>query len=206
VPPAGSRGRGGRLRTVLIAVLVLAALAAVGSYAGIALAKRTGTGPATSPSAAANAQRTSAPPSTPSTSPTRTVPADERCTPAIKRNPRWVCLTEATLDGQKIVIHYQAAFGGSLPTVHGGFHLHIYGGDGTSPAEEVEGRQSATPGRWYVEDENPSVRMVNGHDFQTAIGLDAKKVCARIAKGNHELVPDDRGGFHTGNCVPIRRA
>jgi len=206
VPPAGSRGRSGRLRTVLIAVLVLAALAAVGSYAGIALAKRTGTGPATSPSAAANAQRTSAPPSTPSTSPTRTVPADERCTPAIKRNPRWVCLTEATLDGQKIVIHYQAAFGGSLPTVHGGFHLHIYGGDGTSPAEEVEGRQSATPGRWYVEDENPSVRMVNGHDFQTAIGLDAKKVCARIAKGNHELVPDDRGGFHTGNCVPIRRA
>ena len=85
--------------------------------------------------------------------------------------------------------------------------MHIYGGDGTNPPAEVMGVQAGgNAGDWYIEDENPSVRMVNGHDFQTAIGLDAKKVCARIAKGNHELVPDDRGGFHTGNCVPIRRA
>jgi len=180
---------------------VLAVLGAVGSYAGVALARRTDDGPNPNPSATANAGQSAAP----AAGSGRQIPADEQCTAAIQRNPRWVCLTRATLSNDRIVIDYRADFAGSTPNVHGGFHLHIYGGDGTNPAEDTEGAQSAVAGNWYVEDQKPSVRTVDSHDFTTAIGTDAKKVCARIANGRHRLVPDNDGGFHTGNCVPIQR-
>jgi hypothetical protein len=44
---------------------------------------------------------------------------------------------------------------------------------------------------------------VTSSDDKSAIGADAKKVCARIANSRHELVPDSSGTFVTGNCVPI---
>jgi actin-like ATPase involved in cell morphogenesis len=146
------------------------------------------------------------------TSPTATettgaaVPADEQCTDKIKSNTRWVCLTKATFDGQKITIEYEADFNGQTPNVNGGFHLHIYGGDGTNPAEDTMGGQAGSnAGNWYVEDKNPSVRTANSQDFREAIGANAKKVCARIADRRHNLVEDVDGGYHTGNCVPITR-
>jgi hypothetical protein len=195
---------------VVAAFLVAAAVAAV---AGVLYAKQNHSGgttpdnaartnPATLAPSGTNAARTS--PSQTAT-PTSTTPADEQCTDQIKANKRWVCLTKATFDGDKITIEYEANFAGATPNVSGGFHLHIYGGDGTNPAEGTEGSQSSTPGRWYVEDENPSVRRVTSNDFMKAIGLDAPKVCARIANSKHQLVPDDGGGFHTGNCIPIDR-
>jgi molecular chaperone DnaK len=214
VLPSRPRRPPGRVRMILIAILVLAALAAAGSYAGVALAKRTssssqgGGGTAAGPTAAQSPTSSTRPSAAAASSAapvqTRAVPADEQCTQAIKSNRRWVCLTKATLANDKIVIEYQAEFAGSTPNVDGGFHLHVYGGDGTNPAESIEGSHSATPGDWYVEDKNPSVRTVDSSDFQKAIGADAKKVCARIANGRHQLVPDTDGGFHTGNCVPIQ--
>jgi molecular chaperone DnaK len=135
------------------------------------------------------------------------VPADEQCTDAIKSNTRWVCLTRATFDGQKITIEYEANFAGASPNVNGGFHLHIYGGDGTDPPASVMGAQAkGNAGNWYVEDDNPSVRSASSNDFKEAIGADAQKVCARIADRRHNLVPDKSGGFATGNCVPITRS
>jgi actin-like ATPase involved in cell morphogenesis len=132
------------------------------------------------------------------------VPADEQCTDTIRANERWVCLTSATIAGGEIVIEYDAEFAGSTPNINGGFHLHIYGADatGTDPPDEVMGSHASNPGDWYIEDQNPSVRSVDSDVFQQNIG-DAPKVCARIANGQHELVPDVDGTFKTGNCVPI---
>jgi hypothetical protein len=138
------------------------------------------------------------------------LPADEQCTAEIKSNPRWVCLTKATLTKNRITISYQSGDNGTAFDVSGGFHLHIYGTDetGTNPPDTVEGTQAAKPGLWYVEDKNPSVRSVTSANFKEAIGADAKKVCARIADSRHRLVPDGSGdgAFKTGNCVPITRA
>jgi hypothetical protein len=132
------------------------------------------------------------------------IPADEQCTDTIQANERWVCLTSATIADGEIVIEYDAEFAGSTPNINGGFHLHIYGADatGTDPPDEVMGSHAANPGDWYIEDQNPSVRSVDSDVFQQNIG-DAPKVCARIANGQHELVPDVEGTFTTGNCVPI---
>lgn len=135
---------------------------------------------------------------------TSAVPADEQCTAQIKANTRWVCLTGATFDGLTLTIEYQADFAGAEPNVRGGYHLHIYGGDGTNPPDRIEGVHAANPGKWYVEDQNPSVRKASSTDYTQAIG-DAPKVCARIANSRHELVPDTDGTYKTGNCVPIRR-
>jgi actin-like ATPase involved in cell morphogenesis len=225
-PPAGggpgrfSGSAGGpterrRMLPVVIAFLLAAALAAVGGVLfakrnqdGLTPANASGSRPASQPNHTAAQTGHSNPPSTAgSTEPTTSLSADEQCTSQIKANKRWVCLTKATFDGNKLTIDYQASFNGVAPDVTGGFHLHIYGADetGSNPPEGVEGSQSATPGRWYVEDQNPSVRLASGNDFKKAIGSDAKKVCARIASSHHELVPDNDGGFHTGNCVPIQR-
>ncbi len=134
------------------------------------------------------------------------LPADEQCTDQIKANPRWVCLTKATFDGTKLTIEYVANFAGATPNVNGGYHLHIYGGTGTTPPDHVMGTQDKTPGRWYVEDKNPSVRSASNSDYVQAIG-NQPKVCARIANGSHQLVPDNTGNgtFTTGNCAPITR-
>lgn len=132
------------------------------------------------------------------------LPADEQCTDEIKANPRWVCLTSATFEGDTLTIEYKANFADAEPNVHGGYHLHIYGGDGVRPAAEDEGRQSMTPAQWYVEDEKPSVRKASSKDYRRVIG-DAPKVCARIATADHQLVPDANGTYVTGNCVPINR-
>jgi molecular chaperone DnaK len=134
------------------------------------------------------------------------LPADEQCTDQIKSNPRWVCLTRATFDGTKLTIEYVANFAGASPNVNGGYHIHIYGGTGTTPPDDIMGTQSSNPGRWYVEDKNPSVRTASSADYRQAIG-NQPKVCGRIANGSHQLVPDNSGNgtYHTGNCVPVSR-
>jgi hypothetical protein len=134
------------------------------------------------------------------------VPADERCSAEIKANERWVCLISAKFKGNTLTIKYQANFAGDEPDVNGGYHLHIYGGDGTNPAAETEGRQTLeNRGTWYEEDQKPSVRTASSKDYRTAIG-DAPKVCARIANSIHSLVLDKNNTVVTGNCVPIDRS
>jgi actin-like ATPase involved in cell morphogenesis len=192
---SGSKPHRGVL--VIAGGIALAVLAA----GGVALAARGGGRDTPETGGTGNQAKTQ---STPSATPSPSIPPDEQCTDEIKQNTRWVCLTKATLDGERIVIEYEAEFADASPTINGGFHLHIYGGDGTTPADETMGIQSSSPGKWYVEDKNPSIRRVTGRDFRTAIG-DAPKVCARIATAAHALVPDANGTFKTGNCVPIKR-
>jgi molecular chaperone DnaK len=201
-PPAAPapRGAGAGLRRRATLVTVGGLAVAVIAAAAVALALRgdedRGQGQqakdGATPSTSAQAQ--TAPPA---------VPPDEQCTDEIKKSRRWVCLSEATFDGESIVIEYTANFAGASPNVSGGYHLHVYGGDGTTPAAETMGVQSANPGAWYVDDENPSVRRATGRDYTRAIG-DAPKVCARIANARHELMPDANGTYQTGNCVPIQ--
>ncbi|GGQ82401.1 Hsp70 family protein [Couchioplanes azureus] len=134
-----------------------------------------------------------------------TLPADEQCTTEIKRNTRWVCLTSATVADGRFTVAYDAGFAGTTPTIKGGFHLHLYGSDGTNPPDEIMGSQvpDHQQGFWYVEDQQPSVISTRDQRFIRAIG-DSPKVCARIAKSGHGLVPDSRGTYKTGNCVPIK--
>jgi actin-like ATPase involved in cell morphogenesis len=203
----GGGGRGGATRRMLPVVIAFLLAAAVAAVAGILYAKHDRSSPgqnnaANNRPASTDAARTN---NTPSSKPSPTVPSDEQCTDQIKASTRWVCLTKATFDGNQIVIEYQANFAGGTPHAAGGFHLHIYGGGETLPDESTMGSQSPTPGRWYVEDENPSIRKASSNDFKKAIGADATRVCARIANSQHALVKDADGGFHTGNCIPIQR-
>jgi molecular chaperone DnaK len=138
--------------------------------------------------------------------PAQQVPPDEECTDAIRANPRWVCLTSASFDAQgQLVVEYEANWAGGVPNISGGFHLHVYGGDGTAPPDEVMGNHhqpSGDRGSWRVWDQDPIT--LSADDVARYIG-DSPKVCARIADGNHHLVPADGGGFTTGNCVTIQR-
>lgn len=130
------------------------------------------------------------------------LPADEQCTDAIKSNPRWVCLTSARYVDGELVVKFDAEWAGSEPDINGGFHLHLFGSDGTDPAAEIMGRHAgSSAGKWVVKDESPAV--LSPENIAEAIG-DNPKVCARIAQGEHELVQDENGGYDTGNCVKIR--
>ena len=134
---------------------------------------------------------------------TTAVPADEQCTAEMKKSTRWVCLTKATLHDNTFTVWYEAEWNGSRPDIRTGFHLHLYGGDGTSPDESTMGSQAVAHSKYYFEDQEPSVRKTSDPDFE-AIG-DAGKVCARIAHSGHGLAKAHDGSYHTGNCVPIQR-
>lgn len=229
--PGGRRrtGRGALIGATIAAAVVIGAGAVVamtgdggvtGSPAPTADAPGSGsapapaTDPATSPpqgseplvtEAPTTLTATAAPTTVPAAASTTTLPPDEQCTPEIQANDRWVCLTSATIADGQLVVEYVASFAGASPNVNGGYHLHIYGGDGVTPPADIMGTHSPTPGAWYIEDQPTSVRAVSSSDFVNAIG-DAPKVCARIAKSGHALVPDRFGGFATGNCVPLVRA
>jgi actin-like ATPase involved in cell morphogenesis len=130
------------------------------------------------------------------------LPADEQCTEQIMSNDRWVCLTSAVFDGNQLVIEYDADWAGGVPDINGGFHLHVYGGDGTDPPDEIMGNQATSPGNWVIKDDDPVV--LDAEEFDQYVG-EQPKVCARIADGSHALVPAEGGGFTTGNCVPVQR-
>jgi len=203
--PAPWRRRGVLVGTAVALVALLAAgIVALANRSG--KQERTGSSTSTNGTRSPGAQPVSASPSGAGSIGAAPLPADEQCTDQIKANPRWVCLTKATFDGTKLTIEYVANFAGATPNVNGGYHLHIYGGTGTTPPDHVMGTQDKTPGRWYVEDKNPSVRSASNSDYVQAIG-NQPKVCARIANGSHQLVPDNTGNgtFTTGNCVPITR-
>jgi len=203
--PAPWRRRGVLVGTAVALVALLAAgIVALANRSG--KQERTGSSTSTNGTRSPGAQPVSASPSGAGSIGAAPLPADEQCTDQIKANPRWVCLTKATFDGTKLTIEYVANFAGATPNVNGGYHLHIYGGTGTTPPDHVMGTQDKTPGRWYVEDKNPSVRSASNSDYVQAIG-NQPKVCARIANGSHQLVPDNTGNgtFTTGNCAPITR-
>ena len=117
-----------------------------------------------------------------------------------------MCIIAARFDGTWVTIDYEANWAGGTPNVNGGYHLHIYGGDGTTPADRVMGSQAgAGAGRWYVEDKNPSKVSTSMDQYQVV--ANKPKVCARIANNKHALVPDNSGNgtYKTGNCFPVTR-
>ncbi|HLV58314.1 MAG TPA: hypothetical protein VKY81_05515 [Natronosporangium sp.] len=132
------------------------------------------------------------------------LPPDERCTDEIRANPRRVCLTSARFEDGELVIGYEAAWADGVPDVNGGYHLHLYGGDGTDPPADLMGAHAPQPARWQVEDRSSPVRYPADHPFVTEVLADNPKVCARIADPSHALVPAG-DGYATGNCVPVER-
>jgi actin-like ATPase involved in cell morphogenesis len=214
-PPPGGAGRSGpptppgrpngahrqrQRRLLLIGGAMLAILLAGGAVAWAVSDDDPGTGPV--------GQQTPDPTGAPTQAPTQAptepqVPPDEQCTEQIQSNERWICLTSATFQNGQLVIDYQAEWAGSVPDINGGFHLHVYGGDGTSPPDSIMGSQAGNQaGNWVIKDDQPVV--LSADEVATYIG-DSPKVCARIADGNHALVPDSGGGYTTGNCTPISR-
>jgi hypothetical protein len=135
------------------------------------------------------------------------VPADEQCTDAIKRNPRWICLKKATISDGELRIEYEYSDNGRRFSVKGGFHVHIYGAneDGSDPPDATMGSHAANPGHWYIDDKQPSVHRAGSNQYEAVAGH--PKVCARIAQSQHRLVPDASGSgtFKTGNCVPLEK-
>jgi molecular chaperone DnaK len=136
-------------------------------------------------------------------------PVDELCTDEIKNNRRWVCLTSAVLANGTLTIKYQVEYAGSIPDIHNGFHVHIYGGDGKNPPDYLMGTQAPKSQqgkyRYYWVDRDPAVLHTNDGLYTSAIG-NYPKVCARMAVAGHGLVRDNKGGYKTGNCVPITRS
>jgi molecular chaperone DnaK len=198
-PPGAPRR--GRRRMLVGAGLGLAALLVAGGVAYAQYGRDDG-GRELAGSGAAVVASTA-----PKATPSATLPADEVCSEEIKNNRRWVCLTSAVIADGKITIKYNVEYAGSKPDVNGGYHVHLYGGDGTNPPDHV--MSSHTPlgqrGKYYYDDRQPSVLDTDDSRFKTAIG-NAKKVCARIAIAGHGLVPDAKSTYHTGNCVPITRS
>jgi hypothetical protein len=191
--PAGVRPARRRL---LVAGLALAGLLAAG---GVAYAQYGRDGAEKGPGGSGAPAASTGPTGTPSP----TTPADELCTDEIKSNPRWVCLTSAVIANGKITIKYTFDYGGSTPNVDTGYHLHIYGGDGKNPPDyTMSSHWPKNKGKYYWEARQPSVLDINSPTFINAIGK-ARKVCARIAIAGHGLEPDTKGGYKTGNCVPI---
>ncbi len=192
-------------RALLIGIAAALALLMVGG--GVAFALRLGgDDPAGENNAGGPTPPNSATPTSIAQAPV--IPADEQCTDAIKSNPRWVCLTKATMSAGTLTVEYESGNGGTPFNINGNFHLHIYGAnaDGSDPADSVMGAQASRKGNWYVEDKQPSVHPANSDQYKAIAGH--PKVCARIARGNHQLVPDNsgQGTFATGNCVPLTQS
>jgi len=201
-PPAAPPQKGKRSLTgnrwVLIAAGAALIVLLIGGGAAVALT--TGDGgsnqgagqPSTTPSATTLAT-TNAP----------GVPAFEQCTDAIKSNPRWVCVTKATLTGKEVRIEYSFGNNGTAFNMSNGFHVHFYGAneDGTDPSDKIEG--APNDGNWYVEDKQPSVHANGTSQYNAIKGHPV--VCARIANSGHRLVADNtgKGTFTTGNCFTI---
>ncbi|CAM3800472.1 serine/threonine-protein kinase [Smaragdicoccus niigatensis] len=131
---------------------------------------------------------------------TSELPADEQCTDDIKSNPLWVCLTSAKIVDGQLVIQYTAEWAGTTPNINGGYHLHIWGSDGTTPDPDTMGTQAAYPGKWVIKDTDPAV--LTADEVAQVIGSNTK-VCARIGNSQHQLKADHSGGYNTGNCVTI---
>jgi molecular chaperone DnaK len=223
-PPPGpavagstTRATGNRRRNLLIGAATLVAALAVG---GTAVAFTSGdddpgTGTAGDHSQSPGPGGTPDPDATagpddgaggPGDSSVDELPADERCTDEIMANERWVCLTSATFDGTQLVIEFEAEWAGGIPATNGGYHLHIYGGDGTTPADEIMGAHASNAGSWQVEDRPTPLTYPADHRLVANLIGAHPKVCARIADPGHALVPAQGGGFATGNCVTIVRS
>jgi actin-like ATPase involved in cell morphogenesis len=202
-PPAGpgSGGSGGR-RPLLIGAGVVAAVVLVSAVGWALAGGRTDPGPGgLDDPFPANSS-----PAGTTDEPTEPVPPDEQCTDAIQSNQRWVCLTSATFDGDSLLINYEAEWAGSVPNISGGFHLHVYGGDGTDPPDSTMGSQADSPGQWHLEDQPGPLTFGPEHRLVAELIRDNPKVCVRIANPDHSLAEADSGGFGTGNCLTIERA
>jgi molecular chaperone DnaK len=131
------------------------------------------------------------------------VPAFAQCTDAIKGNTRWVCVTKASISGNELRVEYTFGNNGTKFNINGGFHVHFYGAnaDATDPADTQEGAPNG--GKWYIEDQQPSVHAASSNQYQTIEGHPV--ICARIANGSHHLVADNTGNgtFKTGNCFTL---
>ncbi len=192
-----------RSRNTVALIAAGVALVVVLAGGGIALAlTNSGNG---DPGASGNGS--TQPPSSPTSAAPAVVPADEQCTEAIKSNPRWVCLTSATISGDQVMIEYEFEDGGTRFDISGGYHIHFYGADatGANPPDRVMGSHASQRGSWYVEDQEPSVHPAGSSQYETLDGH--PKVCARIARSGHQLVQDTSGNgtYKTGNCVTLTR-
>ena len=123
-------------------------------------------------------------------------PLDEQCTDLIMSQPRWVCLTSASFDGNTITAQYVIENAGVPFDASNGFHMHVFGSSVDPATAGQPGDASIGGGAWLIWDD------VNGFqgalDQITVDGVLPEKLCVRIATINHTLE-----SLESGNCIPI---
>ncbi len=101
---------------------------------------------------------------------------------------RWVCLTDAWIDGSWMNATYEWA--GFTPAASGGFHFHFYG---DTVAASGAGAPAAAA-NWVVwDDDTLRVATSAATSFTGAVEL-----CVLVGKSDHKVIAN------TGNCIPIR--
>lgn len=113
-------------------------------------------------------------------------PPDEQCTDEVRDRERWVCLIDATFDGEVVRATYESDFSGGEPRVEGGFHYHAFG-------DQIPVDDGGVPGigPWLVWDQ-PEIEVPPSRLFANEPVPD--RLCMRIATANHEI------DGASGNC------
>jgi serine/threonine protein kinase len=197
----------GRVAAAIVAAVVLVA---VGGYAFHARQ-----GGASNKATAAPVTATSASSSVPATTTAAAAQFDiEKCTPEMKKNPQWVCLTQAVLSGTQLVLLYDTNFTPSSSLT--GFHMHVFSADytdsGLIPPDSVEGMQQqpeSSEGSWWT-DYSPKAftldtTRLSDSPMRRPFNTKNPFVCMRVATQSHGLVHDQHGGYATGNCLRITK-
>ncbi|MEM9040904.1 MAG: hypothetical protein AAGD33_13480, partial [Actinomycetota bacterium] len=136
------------------------------------------------------------------TTTTTTLPPDEDCEPALARD-RWVCLTEVALDGDDLVVTYEAEFLGEALSIGAGLHLHVFG---NHQEPEQAGNNLATGGSWEVIEDVDEFRISLANASVFPEGTVSDKICAVVADARPERVGAPGHNWYdadNGNCLPI---
>ncbi|HEX2810755.1 MAG TPA: serine/threonine-protein kinase [Kineosporiaceae bacterium] len=209
-PPRSGRPKRSRPLSLILLAVVWALVLSVAAVAGFtAHQSASGSpGPSSLPAAGAHSYRPA-----PSNGNALDLPPLEleQCTPALRKNPQWVCLTDAVRSGSRLTLKYNSNF---TPTASSsGHHIHIFtahlGDDGSiNPPDTVMGMQqqpASTQGSWWT-DYQPNeiaIDLSKPADSPTHRSIDTEDpfVCVRAATQQHGLVRDLKGGYETGNCL-----
>lgn len=121
---------------------------------------------------------------------------DAWCSPDVKANERWACITSAIWNGTEVVVEYETETGGEVFNTQGGYHYHFFPSEtpvknagGIAQGAESEGGIDGTPG-WDIWDEPDGYAASRFGRVNT--------LCVRIANAGHALE-----SLSSGNCWPV---
>jgi serine/threonine protein kinase len=213
--PFGPPRRPGRPRPLTVALLIVvwALVLSVAAFAGFTAHQSASGSPRPNSSTVVAAPSYPAAPSAGSAVDAPPL-AIEQCTSDIRKNPRWVCLTNATQAGAQLKLAYNSNF---TPTASSsGHHIHVFTADlsddgGIVPPASSMGTQRAASaqGSWWTDYSAKTITIDLSRPADSPqhhlVNAKAAFVCVRVATQQHGLVQDQHGGYATGNCLRIAK-